>query len=516
MHMLQHRLISLSSVVGTGALVSLLLAGRAEAQDPTMLVPELTVAPVVAGLTTPIGIAFLGEHDMLVIEKNTGQVKRVVDGSVRSIVLDLAVNNASERGLLSIALHPKFPQVPWVYLYWSCRAPAPVDPFRPSQRGCDPNTFLGADTAGILEVPLLGNRLDRFRWNGVSLTFDRALIQMRAFQNDGGPEPPDQGDLGQPARGNHNGGVVRFGPDGKLYLQVGDTGRRGQLQNLPCGPTANCPGPVVPDDQFGGPQPDNAHLTGVILRLNDDGTTPDDNPFFAAGAAVGGQVGANIQKIFAYGLRNGFGLAFDHLSGNLWEQENGDDSFSELNRIEPGMNSGWVQTMGPVDRIAEFKAIETTPPFVGLQQLRWPPTNIASSPDEALSRLFVLPGSSYRAPELTWKYEVAPGGIGFVRGDGLGAKYAGDLFMGAAAPGLQGGHLFRFKLSEDRKRIAMDDPRLEDKVADNVAKYDVTESEGLIVGRDFGVSTDVQTGPNGHLFVVSLSKGTIYEIALGK
>jgi aldose sugar dehydrogenase len=78
----------------------------------------------------------------------------------------------------------------------------------------------------------------------------------------------------------------------------------------------------------------------VIVRLNDDGTAPSDNPFFAAGAAVGGNVGANIQKLFAYGIRNSFGMAVDPVSGDLWEQENGDDSFSELNRVEPGMNSG--------------------------------------------------------------------------------------------------------------------------------------------------------------------------------
>ena len=161
-------------------------------------------------------------------------------------------------------------------------------------------------------------------------------------------------------RGNHDGGVLAFGPDGKLYIFIGDVGRRGQLQNLPNGPF----GPGQPDDQFGGPEPDNAHLTGVILRLNDDGTTPSDNPFFAAGAGMAGEVGANIQKIFSYGHRNSFGMAIDTSSrgaGNVWLQENGDDSFSELNRVTPGMNGGWVQIAGPVARIGEFKAIETTP-----------------------------------------------------------------------------------------------------------------------------------------------------------
>ena len=175
--------------------------------------------------------------------------------------------------------------------------------------------MFAADTDEILQVPLLGNRVDRFTWNGSTLTFDHNLIMLRAFQNDGAPVPPNQGDEEQPARGNHDGGVLRFGPDGKLYIFFGDNGRRGQLQNLRCGPTANCPGPLQPDDQFGGPEPDDAHLTGVILRLNPDGTTPTDNPFFAAGAAMNNEVGRQYSKDlclwtaqrFRHGLRSGFG-----------------------------------------------------------------------------------------------------------------------------------------------------------------------------------------------------------------
>ena len=104
----------------------------------------------------------------------------------------------------------------------------------------------------------------------------------------------------------------------------------------------------IGDDQFGGPDPDANHLTGVILRLNPDGTAPRDNPFYRLGAERGGSVGASLKKVYAYGLRNGFGMAFDPFSGDLWEQENGDDSFSEINRTEEGFNSGWVQVMGPL------------------------------------------------------------------------------------------------------------------------------------------------------------------------
>jgi aldose sugar dehydrogenase len=477
---------------------------------PTMLDPSLTVRTVVSGLTTPSSIAFLGPNDMLVLEKNTGKVLRVTNGAVQGVALDLSVNNASERGLLGIALHPDFPANPGVYLYWTCQAapPPPDNPFFPTQQRCSEAPALGADTSDILAVPLLGNRVDRFVWNGSTLTFDRNLLTLRAFQNDAAPDPPNQGDAAQPPRGNHDGGVITFGPDRKLYVIFGDQGRRGELQNLVDGPT-----PPTADDQFGGPQPDDAHLSGVVLRLNDDGSTPTDNPFFAAGASRGGAAGANIQKIFAYGVRNSFGLAFDPLSGNLWDQQNGDDSFDELNRVEPGMNGGWIQIMGPVSRLSQFKQIETTFGAQNLQQLRWPPTKIANTPAEALSRLVVLPGSHYSDPEFAWKWAVPPAAIGFVNGRGLGPQFQGDLFVGAATPLTAGGYLFRFNLTGNRQRIAVDDPRLEDRVADNNAKNDLTESESLLIGENFGVTTDIETGSNGNLFVVSISNGAIYEIS---
>ena len=479
------------AVVATLALAAVGLAGSfpgraasAQPTGPTMLHPGLAVQTVVSGLSAPTTLAFIGAHDLLVLEKNTGRVQRVTGGAVQGTVLDLAVNFGSERGLLGIALHRRFPSNPGVYLYWT-------------------QSTTGADTNVLSETPLLGNRVDRFVWNGSTLVFDRTLIRIRALQED----------AGQPARGNHNGGVLAVGRDGKLYVFVGDLGRRGHLQNLPCGPTPTCPGPTVADDQFGGPAPDDAHLSGVVLRLDDDGSAPTDNPFFRAGRAIGGQVGANIQKIFSYGHRNGFGMAVHPRTGDVWTQENGDDSFSEINRLTPGMNGGWIQIAGPVSRIARFKAIETTFGGQNLQQLRWPPSTIADTPREALARLFMLPGARYSDPEFSWVWEVAPGGMGFVKSRALGGQFAGDLVMGAATPNLAGGYLFRFDLTRDARRIAVGDLRLTDRVADNLAKHEITESESLLIGRDFGVVTDVETGPDGNLFVISLTHGAIYEIS---
>jgi glucose/arabinose dehydrogenase len=461
-------------------LAMLALPAQAWAQaHPTVVDPNLAVRTVATGLSQPTGLAFIGANDMLVNEKATGRVIRIRNGVVEGPVLDLAVNSNSERGLLGIALHRNFLVNGFVYLFWS-----------------ESNT--GADSTSSTAVDLLANRLDRFVWNGSTLTFDRNLIRFRAFQQDAGQAP----------RGNHDGGVVRFGPDGKVYVIVGDTGRRGQMQNLEFGPF----GPGIPDDQFGGPAPDDAHRTGVIVRLNDDGTTPTDNPFYDAGAAIGGEVGANIQKIYAYGIRNSYGMNFDPLSGMLWENENGDDTFSELNLVEPGWNSGWVQIMGPASRVAQFKEIETSAQFFGLQQIRWPPTNIADTPAEALSRLFMLPGAHFSDPEFSWKFEVAPAGLGFVTGRALGAQYHGDLFMGGARDFLFSGHIFRMEITGNRRMVGVDDPRIEDRVADNLGKFEATESESLVWGQNFGLTTDILQGPNGNLFVLSNTRGALYEV----
>jgi len=597
-------------------------AANGQTDGPRVIDPNLRVRTVTTNLNQPTSMAFLGAGDILVLEKASGKVQRIVNGVLSSTVLDLPVNSASERGLLGIALHPDFPSNPGVYLFWT-------------------ESSTGADSDVLAEVPLLGNRVDRFIWSGSALTAERNLIQLRAFQMD----------ADQPLRGNHDGGVLRFGPDRKLYIYMGDNGRRGQMQNLSDGPG---PAGNQPDDQFGGPEPDNAHLTGVILRLNDDGSTPSDNPFVAAGALRGGEAGENLQKVFAYGIRNGFGMAFDPFSGFLWEGQNGDDSFTEINRVEAGANLGWVQVMGPLARIAEFKAIETSSNFFGLQQVRWSPTNIADTAEEALARMFMVfdggdefatvlegsqevppvmtaagavaqfalnsdgtlsfelratgpiqdatqahihlgargqngpvvaflygltapqdfqagdliasgtlddgdviarpgfvpsianlvqrirqgrtyanlhttahpggeirgqiivtdraPVSHYSDPEFSWKFEVAPAAVGFISSRALGPQYQGDMIVGAARDFLQGGTLFRFNLTGNRLKVAVDDPRLEDRVADNLAKFEITESESLLFGTGFGVGTDIQTGPNGNLFVVSISNNAIYEI----
>ena len=480
------------------AACTLFAGGTAADSIPVeMLDPNLQVTTVLdSGITQPIGIVFLGQNDFLVLEKASGQVKRVVSDVLQAApVLDLAVNSNSERGLLSLVLHPDFPATPHVYVRWT-------------------ESSTGADTNVNTAVPLLGNRVDRFVWNGSTLTFDRNLIMLRALQTDNIPVPGHPGTNNANPAGNHNGGVMRFGPDGKLYVFMGDQGRRGWLQNLANGPFETAP---FVDDTFGGPEPDDAHLSGVILRLNDDGSTPVDNPFFAAGATMGGEVGANIQKIYSYGHRNGFGMAFDPYSGHLWETENGDDAFSELNRVESGMNGGWIQIAGPQHRFFDFKDIEVNEFGGSLQQVRFPPTRLADDPGDARDNLVMLPGAKYSDPELSWQYESGPAGTTFVTGTTLGAEHEGTLWIGSSRAfsqvGGTGGSLFRLTLSRDRKKVNVDDPKLADRVADNLTKFDPTESESLVIGKGFGTTPSIEEGPDGNLYVVSITDGAIYKIS---
>src|ERR1051325_5979309 len=151
------------------------------AVGPSVVDPNLAVRTVVDNnLDSPVSFVFIGPNDMLVTEKVSGRVKRVVNGVVQGTVLDLPVNSASERGLLGIALDPQFPADPAVYLYWT-------------------ESSTGADDGDLANVPLRGNRVDRFLLNGSTLTMARNRIKLRSYQ----------ADAGQPLRGNHNGGVVR-------------------------------------------------------------------------------------------------------------------------------------------------------------------------------------------------------------------------------------------------------------------------------------------------------------------
>jgi glucose/arabinose dehydrogenase len=192
-----------------------------------------------------------------------------------------------------------------------------------------------------------------------------------------------------------------------------------------------------------------------------------------------------------------------------------------VNRVVPGMNGGWIQLAGPLSRFSQFKSIETTLFNSAMQQVRYPPTRVAYTPALAQARMFMLPGAVYVDPEFSWLYEVGPAGTAFVNGNALGAEYNGTLWIGSARAfsqvGGTGGSLYRLKLTADRLHVDVSgDPRLADRVADNLfraQKFEGTESESLIIGQGFGTTTAIEQGPDGNLYVVSVTDNAIYKIS---
>jgi aldose sugar dehydrogenase len=370
--------------------------------------PSLEVSEVASGLSQPTAMAFIGPGDILILQKGDGRVRRVVNGVLQpGEVLDVAVDNASERGLLGVAIHPNFPSTPFIYLY-----------------------FTQSSTANDTSGSPLANRIFRYTWNGSALVNPILILDL--------PVTPGP---------NHDGGAMTFGPDGKLYAVIGDLNRDGQLQNFSAGPA-----------------PDN---TGVIFRVNDDGSAPNDNPFFV--------LGGNLAKYYAYGVRNSFGLAFDPITGELWNTENGPNSYDEINLVLPGFNSGWEQIMGP-----------------------------GSRDPQGLGNLVFFPGSHYADPKFSWLNPVGPTALVFLNSARLGVGYQNHLFVGD----INNGNLYSFRVNVTRNGFDFANPGLSDLVADNSAEF-----QEVLLGTGFGGITDLKVGPDGLLYVLSFGLGKIFAIS---
>ena len=209
---------------------------------------------------------------------------------------------------------------PGVYLYWTCRSTVDLDTdlFRPEEPACldTPAAMFGQpDTDNLLRVPLLGNRVDRFRCDrlGACLRVEReeaARVPERRRA-----DPPGQGDLPAAAwKPRRRPDCVRA--DGKLYVATGDLGRRGQMQNLTMGPTRRRR-TTSSAARHRRSAPERRHPAAERQRHDACG-----QPVPHSGSAVG--------DVFAYGLRNTFGIAFDPVSERC-DQQNADDAFDEMN-----------------------------------------------------------------------------------------------------------------------------------------------------------------------------------------
>ena len=231
--------------------------------------------------------------------------------------------------------------------------------------------------------------------------------------------------------------------------------REGQLQNFQSGP--------APDD------------TGVILRVNPaDGSPSSGNP-------LSGEPADPLSKYYAYGIRNSFGIDFDPVTGKLWDAENGEDVFDEINLVEPGFNSGWKQVMGPLTANA------------GVSE----------------SNLVSFPGAQYTDPVFSWAESRGITDIEFFNSTAFGPSYENGIFVGD----ITSGALFYFQPNAERSGINLEsDPLLSDLIADSD-----DEISGVTFGTGFTGITDIETSPDGNLYILAYDRetegqGSLYRI----
>ena len=260
--------------------------------------PSLTFRFPVAMLQAP------GEAGKWYVVERAGVV-RVFDNvdsvSASRVFIDIRrrVDTTFEGGLLAMAFHPDYPQTPHVYLYYT------------ATRG--PNA--------------LESRLSRFRLgpNGVlEPASERMILRF--------PQPFN----------NHNGGEIKFGADGYLYIGFGDGGSGGDPQDH---------------------GQNTRTLLGSMLRIDVDRNTgaapyaiPVDNPFRGNGLCTRGAGNAPCPEIFAWGLRNPWRWSFDRVTGDLWLGDVGQNAWEEIDIIRRGRNYGWKRCEGG------YVFPETTPP----------------------------------------------------------------------------------------------------------------------------------------------------------
>jgi len=252
------------------AALALVLAGSAAAAT---VPPGFTDTLVAQGMSNPTAMALAPDGRIFVLQQG-GSVRVIKNGQLLSTpFLTLTVDSQGERGLLGIAFDPAFATNHFIYLYYTV-------PTAPEH-----------------------NRVSRFTANGDVAVPNSEHVLL------------DLDNLSSAT--NHNGGGLHFGPDGKLYLGVGENANGSNAQTL-------------------------TNLLGKVLRFNSDGTIPTDNPFYATAS------GKN-RAIWALGLRNPFTFGFQPGTGRLFINDVGQSTWEEIDEGAAGTNYGWPNTEGPTN-----------------------------------------------------------------------------------------------------------------------------------------------------------------------
>ena len=341
---------------------------------------DYRVVPVAEDLVQPWSMAWLPNGDMLITEK-PGRLRMVRDGQLlpEAIPGTPEVLYKGQGGLFEVVPHPDFNQNQWVYLTFA----------KPNANEVDDGS-----TTAIARGRLQDDRLTN-------------VVELFAAQASGF---------------GHYGGKLVFDGEGHMFLTLGDR------QDFSFGDR---------EALMAHSAQDRSNHKGVIVRLNDDGTVPDDNPF------VG--VDGVLPEIWSYGHRSPQGLAIHPITGDLWESEHGPQGGDEINLIEPGNNYGWPL----VGRGVNYGAFGR-PIHVGISE------------------------EGMTSPTNFWVPSIATSGLMIYSGDKF-PMWVGDIFSGALA----GEQLARVHLDDEYRTVVLEET----------------------LAYDMGRIRDVRQGPEGFIYL---------------
>ncbi|MBA3749863.1 MAG: PQQ-dependent sugar dehydrogenase [Nitrosopumilus sp.] len=416
---------------------------------------NLIIHPYAEGLSFPTSMVFVDNNTIMVLEKDKGTVRLISNGILqKEPILRVDIDNKAERGLLGIAISKKETNTNNITLNEIHKHNSALIDFESSPINSEHFIYLYF-TEKIKNVPdnnnyTIRNRIYEYSWNGQSLSNSKLIMDLPA-------------ELGP----YHNGGKLKIGPDNLLYAVIGDLVTiNNTLQNHL-------------DENNRITIPNNS---SVIIRINpSNGSFPIDNPFYKYYYTDN-----NLKALsyyYAYGIRNSFGFDFDPITTKLWDTENGEKHYDEINLVEPGFNSGWYKIMGP----------------------------IARNNDSTISDLVMINGSYYSDPIFSWFSPIGITDLEFLESPKLGKKYENNIFVGD----INNGNLYFFEVNATRSGIDInnfsynENKLIFDQIADTM-----TESDGFIFAKGFkGRITDIETGPDGYLYILTYFDGRIFRIS---
>lgn len=431
---------------------------------------DLKLELVEEGFKSPISMGFIGQNDLLVLEKE-GKVQRVIDKKILPYpILDITsiINSAGERGLLGIAISEgngsdndnRYNKDLDIYLLYTEKTTNSefVNNY------CSPENCKSND--------LVVNSLYKYKFKNDKLVNPELLLRTPVDKN---------------SSLFHIGGVITVGPDKNVYVTAGDGNicvspedcenllSEGALRSQ----TTNFENGIRPSGN------------GGILSVNVNGEISNyDN-------ILGYDYPLNLY--YAYGIRNSFGIDFDPITGYLWDTENGPAFGDEINLVKPGFNSGWAKKQGVWSIVNPSQLAVDPPPG---KERGYHLSDNPQITNESERFVNFNGNGKYSDPEFTWNYTVGVTSIEFFNSDKLGKEYKNDLFVGTFNDGL----IYNFNLNNDRTQLALNG-ELQDKVAETNEQL-----QDVIFGKNMESITDLETGPDGYLYVLSIGEGKLWRI----